>query len=91
MKKNGNGAEGGIRTLTPCGATPSRWCVCQFRHFRIGDEEIYSVEMILACPGRFDKVWNGGKNYGDPPRGRRQGGQEGEPSAAPTINRNSGR
>ena len=64
MKKNGNGAEGGIRTLTPCGATPSRWCVCQFRHFRMGDEEIYSVEMILACPGRFDKVWNGGKDYG---------------------------
>jgi hypothetical protein len=28
------GAEGGIRTLTPYGATPSRWCVCQFRHFR---------------------------------------------------------
>ncbi len=32
------GAEGGIRTLTPCGATPSRWCVCQFRHFRTGGE-----------------------------------------------------
>src|SRR6266849_972175 len=30
------GAEGGIRTHTPCGATPSRWCVCQFRHFRTG-------------------------------------------------------
>src|SRR5215472_3014126 len=29
-----NGAEGGIRTPTPYGATPSRWCVCQFRHFR---------------------------------------------------------
>ena len=29
------GAEGGIRTPTPCGATPSRWCVCQFRHFRM--------------------------------------------------------
>jgi hypothetical protein len=28
------GAEGGIRTPTPYGATPSRWCVCQFRHFR---------------------------------------------------------
>ena len=27
-------AEGGIRTPTPYGATPSRWCVCQFRHFR---------------------------------------------------------
>ncbi len=31
-----DGAEGGIRTHTPCGATPSRWCVCQFRHFRTG-------------------------------------------------------
>lgn len=31
-----NGAEGGIRTPTPYGATPSRWCVCQFRHFRTG-------------------------------------------------------
>src|SRR5208282_3434869 len=30
-------AEGGIRTHTPCGATPSRWCVCQFRHFRNGE------------------------------------------------------
>ncbi len=30
----GFGAEGGIRTPTPYGATPSRWCVCQFRHFR---------------------------------------------------------
>ncbi len=29
-----DGAEGGIRTHTPRGATPSRWCVCQFRHFR---------------------------------------------------------
>lgn len=28
------GAEEGIRTPTPYGATPSRWCVCQFRHFR---------------------------------------------------------
>src|SRR3989442_5679317 len=28
--------EGGIRTHTPYGATPSRWCVCQFRHFRTG-------------------------------------------------------
>ena len=33
------GAEGGIRTPTPYGATPSRWCVCQFRHFRMRDEE----------------------------------------------------
>jgi len=24
----------------------------------MGDEEIYSVEMILACSGRFDKVRN---------------------------------
>ena len=31
-----DGAEGGIRTHTPYGATPSRWCVCQFRHFRNG-------------------------------------------------------
>ena len=31
-----DGAEGGIRTHTPYGATPSRWCVCQFRHFRTG-------------------------------------------------------
>src|ERR1700733_5666720 len=28
------GAEGRIRPLTPYGAPPSRWCVCQFRHFR---------------------------------------------------------
>src|ERR1019366_2989065 len=28
------GAEGGIRTPTPFGATPSRWCVCQFHPFR---------------------------------------------------------
>src|SRR5262245_57654422 len=26
-------AEGGTRTRTPRGATPSRWCVCQFHHF----------------------------------------------------------
>src|SRR5262249_34234667 len=26
-------AEGGNRTRTPRGATPSRWCVCQFHHF----------------------------------------------------------
>ena len=25
-------AQGGIRTLTPHGATPSRWCVYQFHH-----------------------------------------------------------
>jgi hypothetical protein len=31
-------AEGGIRTPTPYGATPSRWCVCQFRHFRTEGE-----------------------------------------------------
>src|SRR6266705_2506231 len=34
QKKGCIGAEGGIRTPTPYGATPSRWCVCQFRHFR---------------------------------------------------------
>jgi hypothetical protein len=26
-------AEGGTRTPMPRGATPSRWCVCQFHHF----------------------------------------------------------
>ena len=26
-------AEGGTRTRMPRGATPSRWCVCQFHHF----------------------------------------------------------
>src|SRR3989442_9163064 len=26
--------EGGIRTHTPYAATPSRWCICPFRHFR---------------------------------------------------------
>ena len=25
-------AQGGTRTRTPCGATPSRWCVYQFHH-----------------------------------------------------------
>ncbi len=40
MKKRGCfGAEGGIRTPTPYGATPSRWCVCQFRHFRTRNGE----------------------------------------------------
>jgi hypothetical protein len=29
------GASGEIRTLKPFGATPSRWCVYQFRHRRI--------------------------------------------------------
>ena len=37
------GAEGGIRTPTPYGATPSRWCVCQFRHFRKRDEKTWNA------------------------------------------------
>ena len=40
------GAEGGIRTPTPYGATPSRWCVCQFRHFRKRDERTLSTVAI---------------------------------------------
>ncbi len=45
-----SGAEGGIRTLTPYGATPSRWCVCQFRHFRTGGEN-----EILAAAAQTSK------------------------------------
>ena len=37
------GAEGGIRTPTPYGATPSRWCVCQFRHFRKKEGECQKI------------------------------------------------
>ena len=43
-------AEGGIRTRTPRGATPSRWCVCQFHHF---GEEIRRLEArgyIISFP-----------------------------------------
>src|SRR5216684_5556441 len=29
-------AQGGTRTRTPCGATPSRWCVYQFHHLGLG-------------------------------------------------------
>jgi|JI9StandDraft_1071089.scaffolds.fasta_scaffold178104_2 hypothetical protein len=25
----------GLEPVHPMGATPSRWCVCQFRHFRV--------------------------------------------------------
>src|SRR5687767_5192001 len=37
-------AEGGTRTRTPCGATPSRWCVCQFHHF---GEVDYFLSLLL--------------------------------------------
>ena len=55
------GAEGGIRTPTPYGATPSRWCVCQFRHFRKGrskkSEHALSIRERLRsrrCSSYFD-------------------------------------
>ena len=35
LANKGVGAEGGIRTHTPCGATPSRWCVYQFHHLGV--------------------------------------------------------
>jgi hypothetical protein len=47
-------AEGGIRTLTPYGATPSRWCVCQFRHFRTGME--INNEIDSSLPGKIRQV-----------------------------------
>src|SRR4051794_10579003 len=34
-------AQGGIRTRTPFGATPSRWCVYQFHHLGIATRPIY--------------------------------------------------
>src|SRR5882672_3224831 len=46
------GAEGGIRTPTPYGATPSRWCVCQFRHFRTRKGENKS-EHVLQRSQRY--------------------------------------
>src|SRR5213080_2527551 len=42
-------AEGGTRTRTPRGATPSRWCVCQFHHF---GEVFISFPASLAGPVR---------------------------------------
>src|SRR6202011_4217588 len=62
------GAEGGIRTPTPYGATPSRWCVCQFRHFRERRGEknpIMFHELSQRCEARaadgyFDGVVGAG-------------------------------
>jgi hypothetical protein len=31
-------AQGGIRTRTPFGATPSRWCVYQFHHLGLKED-----------------------------------------------------
>src|SRR6266516_6311351 len=42
-------AEGGTRTRMPRGATPSRWCVCQFHHF---GEVFISFPVSLAEPER---------------------------------------
>ena len=39
-------AQGGTRTRTPCGATPSRWCVYQFHHLGV------SLLIPLANIGR---------------------------------------
>src|SRR5438067_13612882 len=43
-------AEGGTRTRTPCGATPSRWCVCQFHHFGEVDR-VYFFSGVLGGAG----------------------------------------
>src|SRR5207245_3267831 len=66
--------EGGIRTHTPYGATPSRWCVCQFRHFRTRDGE-----RILAGSDRQGKSNVAPKKL--PPRWASEGSQEWFPSA----------
>src|SRR5258708_35677843 len=47
------GAEGGIRTPTPYGATPSRWCVCQFRHFRTR-KGVNKSEPVLQRSQRYE-------------------------------------
>src|SRR5205809_7998907 len=46
-------AEGGTRTRMPRGATPSRWCVCQFHHF---GEVFISFPVSLAEPERSAAV-----------------------------------
>ena len=37
----------------PFGATPSRWCVCQFHHFRFGIKnlKLYSHRNLDSRPG----------------------------------------
>lgn len=52
------GAEGGIRTHTPCGATPSRWCVCQFRHFRTRGVSFRILDCRFA-PGKSGRSRHG--------------------------------
>src|SRR5437763_16459356 len=49
VSKASNHAEGGTRTRTPRGATPSRWCVCQFHHFGEVDRTT-SFPALLALP-----------------------------------------
>jgi hypothetical protein len=46
-------AEGGTRTRTPRGATPSRWCVCQFHHF---GEVLFLLRRCRGC-GRRRRRW----------------------------------
>src|SRR5262249_1367790 len=36
--ENISGADGETRTLTPCGASPSSWCVYQFHHVRMNQK-----------------------------------------------------
>ena len=35
----------------PLGATPSRWCVCQFHHFRASN--CFTFNQLLKTPGAF--------------------------------------
>src|SRR5262245_14082017 len=42
-------AEGGTRTRTPRGATPSRWCVCQFHHFGFSNSSRYFFSGVGAA------------------------------------------
>ena len=44
-------AQGGIRTRTPFGATPSRWCVYQFHH--LGNCDAASSTMNRAVCNHF--------------------------------------
>ncbi len=43
-------AQGEIRTRTPVGATPSRWCVCQFRHLGLKECKFKIFEQMAARP-----------------------------------------
>jgi hypothetical protein len=48
----------------PFGATPSRWCVCQFHHFRTGARIPRRGMVIITNTVRRLVVNDGGERFG---------------------------